>query len=293
MPIVAFANLTLLVLLSFHICRTGRSKMWLLAIWALPVLGSLIYVLVEMVPQLLGDGRETAGDDDGAPPQRPSSAGPSSADPDARGSGLPWSRRRQGQTPPAPRPVAKSAATGRDDRMFRAPKDPLREGMVHEKLREADRALASHRYDEAAALFASARQGFFADSPDILYGLARAHVGRGDFDSALGLLDELVTARPAYQPHAIAILKARVLAKLGDATAALALLDAILLQTDNLEGRRLEGQYRRAEILWQSGDVAKAASGLNEILRHEKLFRVSDDERHWIRLAGQALQAIS
>ena len=114
-----------------------------------------------------------------------------------------------------------------------------------------------------------------------------------DLDAALNLLDELVTGRPAYQPHAIAILKARVLARQGDVAAALALLDAILAQTDNLEGRRLEAQYRRAEILWQSGDTQQAAGELTEILRHERLFRVSDDERQWIRLADQALQAIA
>ena len=102
-----------------------------------------------------------------------------------------------------------------------------------------------------------------------------------------------MTGRPAFQPHAVAILKARVLAQQGDTAAAVALLDAILAQTDNLEGRRLEAQYRRAEILWQSGAIEPAVAALTEITRHEQLFRVDDEERHWIRLAGQALQAIS
>ncbi|MBL8708572.1 MAG: tetratricopeptide repeat protein [Rhodospirillaceae bacterium] len=267
MPFLALAVLALVLVLSVHVCQTGRSKMWLPVIWMLPVLGSVIYVLVEMLPQLWR-GNEIV----------------STADPrfeqilDEEIDRKPAERRRLQQQP---------------KRFADVPKDPLREGSVHEKLKNAEACLASHRYDEAVDLFTAARQGFFADSPDIILGLARAHFGRGDLGAARGLLDELTTGRPAYQPHAVAILRARVLARQGEAVAALSLLDAILAQNDNLEGRRLEAQYRHAEILWQQGETDRAASELTEILRHEKLFRIDDDDRRWIRLAGQALKAIS
>lgn len=281
MPVLGLAVLALVILLSIHVCQTGRSKMWLPVIWLLPVLGSLIYVLVEMLPQLFrGEGVVSL--------EAAREARQRDVTRDRRDD-LQW-RRRGGQGELS---SPQSGEARRAARMFRPPKDPLREGMIHDKLKRAEEALATHRYDAAVDLFASARQGFFADSPDIVFGLARAHFGRGDLDAALTLLDELVTGRPAFQPHAVAILKARVLAKQGEVAAAVALLDAILGQTGNLEGRRLEAQYRRAEILWQSGAMDEAIAALTELTRHEQLFRVTDDERQWVRLAGQALQAIS
>jgi len=295
MPLFAIAALALVIVLTVHVFHTGRPKLWLLLIWAMPVVGSLIYVLAEMLPQLLKGEGVISLDSARNARQRDVTR---RRDPDARqGSDLQWSRRGGGGAAPPPKAresaARESAASRQDERLFKTPKDPLREGMIHEKLRRAEECLAAHRFDEAIDLFAAARQGFFADSPDIVFGLARAHFGRGDLAAASGLLDELATGRPAWQPHAVAILKARVLAQQGDTAAATALLDAILTQTDNLEGRRLEAQYRRAEILWQSGAIEPAMADLAEITRHEKLFRVGEDERRWIRLATQALQAIS
>lgn len=283
MPFLAIAVVALVILLSVHICRTGRSTMWLPVIWLLPVLGSLIYLMVEMVPQLFR-GQDVESLEDARKAQRHDVTTRPSPE-------VQW-RRRNGHSsrPPAEPP---SRAGQRGDGLFRTCKDPLREGMIHEKLKQAEKCLGQHRYAEAIDHFASARQGFFADSPDIVFGLARAHFGAGNLDAALNLLDELVTGRPAYQPHTVAILKARVLAGQGEVAAAVALLDAILAQSDNLEGRQLEAQYRRAEILWQNGNAQDALTALTEIVRHEQLFRVNEDERHWIRLAGQAMQAIS
>lgn len=293
MPILLIAVIALQIVLAIHVFRAGSSKIWLPVIVLFPVIGSLIYILVEMLPQLFRGNDVVSIDDARGAQQRDVTR-------DRADSGVQWSRRRQGNpnpgnADPTPRPsnVPGSGAAWRAEQMFRTPKDPLREGMIHEKLKRAEACLTMHRYDEAIDLFASARQGFFADSPDILFGLARAHFGRGDYDAALNLLDELVTGRPAFQPHGVAIQKARVLAKQGDVVAALALLDAVLGETGNLEGRRLEAQYRRAEILWQSGEIQQAAAGLTEILRHEQFFRINDEERHWIRLADQALRKIA
>lgn len=264
MPLLAIAVLALVVVLSVHVCRTGRSKMWLPVIWVLPVLGSIIYVLVEMVPQLFGG-------DEGEARTR------SKADHESRKRAKVFEIERR-----------------LSDRVAAADADPnLNSGSVHARVQLAEACLMREKYDEAAELFAGARQGFFANSPDILYGLARAHFGRGDMAAAIGLLGEIATGNSSYQPHAIMILKARALAKRGDATTALAVLESILAETQNLEGRRLEAQYRYAEILWQQGETPKALAALTEILRYEKLFRVSDDERHWIRLADQAMKAIS
>lgn len=264
MPLLAIAVVALVIVLSVHVCRTGRSRMWLPVIWVLPILGSIIYVLVEMVPQLFGGDAGEA-------------RAKSTADKE--------SRKRAAVLEIERRLAGRVASADADSN--------LNGGSVHARMQLAEACLMREKYDEAAELFANARQGFFANSPDILHGLARAQFGRGDMAATISLLDELVSGNASYQPHAVTILKARALAKQGDAKAALAILDSILAETQNLEGRRLEAQYRYAEILWQQGETPRALAALTEILRHEKLFRVSDDERHWIRLADQAMKAIS
>jgi len=264
MPLLAIAVVALVIVLSIHVCRTGRSRMWLPVIWVLPVLGSIIYVLVEMVPQLFG-GEEG----------------------EARGRAKAEleSLERAADIEIERRLTARAAAADTDPN--------LNGGSVHARLQLAEACLLREKYDEAAQLFAGARQGFFANSPDIIHGLARAHFGRGDMATAIQLLDELVAGNASYQPHAVMILKARALAKHGDAAAALSILESLLADANNLKGRRLEAQYRYAEILWQQGEKPKALAALTEILRHEKLFRVSDHERHWIQLADQAMKAIA
>lgn len=263
MPILALAVLALVILLSVHIFRTGRSKMWLPVIWVLPVLGSLIYIFVEMLPQLFRADPPAAGDDPQSPPR------------------------------PGRATVSREAP-----KLVVVQKQPEREDSVHETLQLAEASLEQGQFEEADALFGKVRDTAFAQAPEVRYGQARARFGRGDMArgdmaSVIALLDDLTQSHPAFQPHALAILKARATARLGDVTAALAQLQAVLAEPDNLEGKRLEAQYRYAEILWQAGEIEKARAALTDIQRYEKLFRVGEDERHWIRLATQALQAIS
>jgi hypothetical protein len=285
MPFLVFlAVIGLQIFMVVHVLRNDKPCWWISLIVLLPLIGSLAYFITEILPEHQHAARRRIDPPFGPVTERQ------------------VYRRGQVDQPPAGQlrggrhdreEAMRQQARERQERLHRAPKDPLREGSVHEKLTRAEACLARHKYDEAIDLFAAARQGFFVDAPDILHGLAKAHFGRGDMGDALKLLDELTLGKPSYRPHGVAILKARVLAKQGNVTAALAILDAVLAQNKNLEGRRLEAQYRYAEILWQSGDTQRAATALTEIQRHEKLFRVSDDEREWIRLAGQALQAIS
>ena len=49
MPML-IATILLQVACAAHLVRTGRSPMWLLAILLLPIVGSLAYVVVEVVP---------------------------------------------------------------------------------------------------------------------------------------------------------------------------------------------------------------------------------------------------
>jgi hypothetical protein len=271
MPLLALAVVALVVLLSVHVCKTGRSKMWLPVIWVLPVLGSIIYVLVEMLPALVA--RQDAADDAAAKAARKSEPLADQVD-----------RKIE-------RMVARRAREVDVDAV-------LRDGTVHTRLKLAEDCLAQGRFDEADALFGKARDGFFIGSPDIIFGQARARFGRddkgrGDMASVLALLDELAKTHPSFQPHAVAILKARATARMGDVTAAIPQLQAVLAEPENLEGRRLEAQYRYAEILWQAGEIDKAKAALTDLQRYEKLFRVGEEERQWIRLAAQAQQAIS
>lgn len=271
MPLLALAVVALVILLSVHVCKTGRSKMWLPVIWVLPVLGSLIYVLVEMLPALVA--RQDAADAEAARVSRGSTTLPDVVD----------------------RKIERMMA--RRNREMDVD-TVLRDGTVHTRLKLAEECLAQGRFDEADALFGKARDGFFSGSPDIIFGQARARFGRddkarGDMASVIALLGELADTHPAFQPHAVAILKARATARTGDMTGAIAQLQAVLAEPENLEGKRLEAQYRYAEILWQAGEIEQAKAALTDLQRYEKLFRVDEDERQWIRLATQAQQAIS
>lgn len=284
MPFLVFlAVIGLQIFMVVHVLRHDKPCWWISLIVLVPLIGSLAYFIVEIVPE-----HQRAASRD-APPF----GSVTERQVYRRGQvDQPLPGQQRGARPDRENEMRQQARE-RQERLHRTPKDPLREGSVHEKLTRAEACLARHKYDEAIDLFAAARQGFFVDAPDILLGLAKAHFGRGDWVEALKLVDELSLGKPSYQPHGVAILKARILAKQGSVAAALAILDAVLAQNENLEGRRLEAQYRYAEILWQSGDTQRAATALTEILRHEQLFRVGDDERRWIRLADQALQAIS
>lgn len=291
MPLSVLAILAIAGVLTIHLLYTRRPKLWLLAIWLLPVVGSLAYAATVLLPYFR---------------RGPSGITPPS---DPRGDDLSLAERMRdweidvrrlgasSKADPVPGATDQRASEASNDApaetsLGTAPDGLLPDGLLRQRLMRAEACLAQGRFIDAIDLFESARCAAGGDAPAITHNLARAYFGMGEIAETVRLLDALQAAWPDFQPDAIAILKARALAKEGSAQAALSLLDAMLLRGDGADGRRLEAQYRHAEILWQSGATQQAVAELTEITRRDASAR-ADEERHWIRLAGQALQAIS
>lgn len=171
--------------------------------------------------------------------------------------------------------------------------ETARKGTVHNKLVLADKCLEHGRYAEAIRLYESAREGYFVNAADLLIGLARARFAHGDFAETRQVLRDLAAAHPNSFAQERAILGARAVAAAGDPATALAELETLLGRTDSLEARRLEARYFYAEILWKQGAKDRALAELAEVLKHGQLFRMTDDEEHWVRRAGEAQAAIS
>lgn len=295
MPLSLFAILALAGVLTIHLLTTGRSKLWLLAIWLLPVLGGLVYVAIVLLPYFRRDKT-------GADARRRSSGVDRGDDLSLAARMRDWEidmRRIEASQNRDTAADATSETAGGfahhapiETSADQFPAVPPADGLLGERLLHAEACVAQGRFADAIDLLESARHGVGGDSPTIMHSLARAYFGLGDVAETIRLLDALQARWPDFQPDAIAILKARALAKEGSAQAALSLLDAMLVQGEGAGSRRLEAQYRHAEILWQSGATQQAVAELTEITRRDAPAR-ADDERHWIRLAGQALQAIS
>jgi len=86
-------------------------------------------------------------------------------------------------------------------------------------MRLAEQCLALGRFDEATDLYGRAMVGIYAEDPALLFGLARARFGAGDFAEARGVLEKLKTI-PGYESPEAHLLYARVLEALGDFEAA-------------------------------------------------------------------------
>ena len=54
MPILYILSLAIQVALIVHVIKTGRNTLWILAIAFLPLVGSLAYVIAEIVPHAMG-----------------------------------------------------------------------------------------------------------------------------------------------------------------------------------------------------------------------------------------------
>jgi hypothetical protein len=50
--VIGIVSLILQVALAVHVVRTGRSMMWLFIILFFPVVGSLIYLFAEVIPEM-------------------------------------------------------------------------------------------------------------------------------------------------------------------------------------------------------------------------------------------------
>lgn len=140
-------------------------------------------------------------------------------------------------------------------------------------------------YDEAAKLYQSCLAGAYANDPQIRYLLAHAQFMRGEISEGSVLLKQLETAHPAFKPHDVKLLKARLLEK-SDAAAALAIYEELIPVFPGLEAK-----CRYAELLQSLGHQAQAKGIYEEVLQHARRFNISHEaEQEWVRLARSQLK---
>lgn len=255
MPILALAVIALQIFMAVHVVRSGNSCWWLSIILFFPLIGSLIYFFVEVAPALQVSPKVVRVDQER------------------------WRRA--------------AAAAQAPDISARRVADVVNNGSVNNKIVLAEECVVQERYAEAIRLYESAREGYFVNAADLLIGLARARFAHGDYAETRQVLRDLAGAHPNSFAQERTILSARAVAAAGDHATAIAELETLLERKDSLEARRLEARYYYAEILWQQGAQERARAELAEIVKHGKLFRMTEDEEYWVRRAGDAQRAIS
>jgi hypothetical protein len=245
MPILGFLVLAVQICVVVHAFRTGRPYWWIFVIMAFPLIGSLIYYLVEIMPGSRQErGLYKIGGD-----------------------------------------IAKAINPNKE--MHRRAEELAICGSTQNKLQLAQECVERGQFDDAIALYESAREGQYVDAPDLLLGLARARFFNGDVAASREVLLRLKSLHPTYYAQETTILAARAAFAAGDAETALRELEAILDRSVGLEAR-----YRCAEILWQQGAADRARAELTRVIDHVQRFKVAPGERAWGRLAKRTLAAL-
>lgn len=257
MPILSLAILGLDIFMAVHVIRNGKTCWWISIILVFPLIGSLVYFFVEIFPTL----------DFKAQPK------------------VVRMQRARWQRAQADLRQEREVSGRRID-------DVVDTGSINEKIALAEACMRRDLYGDAARLYQSAREGYFVNAADVLIGLSRALLENGEFVKCRQVLRELAEAHPSSFAQERAILTARALAGAGDFATATAELETLLERKDSLEARRLEARYYYAEFLWKQGLKDRAVAQLTEVIKHGKLFNMTEEEEHWVTRAGEVQAAL-
>lgn len=144
------------------------------------------------------------------------------------------------------------------------------------------------RWDEAAATYRDALQGYFAREPEALLGLAGVQLAQGDYAAILDTLSLLEAGTTGHTKPEVILLRARALEGLGRNDEAVAAYETLLPVAVGQEAPcRLAvllesmGQRERAQALFQQV--------VREIGRGPRHYQRSQAE--WLALARQRLSA--
>lgn len=142
-------------------------------------------------------------------------------------------------------------------------------------------------FDEAVTLFRSAATGLFADDPNLLLGLARALIEKGDFAECRRTLEHLREKNPEFQSADGHLIYARALEGLGAEAEAKVEYEALAGYYPGYEAR-----VRYAIYLLKRGEVGKGRAMLETIVNaYRKLPRHAQDlNRDWYLVAKKNLE---
>jgi hypothetical protein len=156
---------------------------------------------------------------------------------------------------------------------------------VANKIAAANEYMRCGGFHEAVALYESTLQGPHADDPNLMLGLARAHVSNGTYREAQAVLDQLEKTDARFRPEEAALLRARTLEGLGETEAALSEYESVAERYVGLEPR-----CRYAMFLKRLGFTAQSNHVFKDLLEHAKRFRPNlASEQPWIDAARRHL----
>lgn len=152
---------------------------------------------------------------------------------------------------------------------------------VDNRIAAADEFMRCGVFGEAVRLYEDSLAGPHAEDPNLLLGLARAHVNNATFGEAKRTLARLQDVDRRYRPDEVRLLLARTHEGLGETEQALAEYEEVAQVYVGLEAR-----CRYGMLLKQLGYSVQANSVFQEMLEHARRFKLNPDtERPWLDAA--------
>jgi hypothetical protein len=150
---------------------------------------------------------------------------------------------------------------------------------VSNKIAAADEFMRCGVFGEAVQLYQDTLSGPHADDPNLMLGLARAHVNNATYGPAKQTLARLHEVDHRYRPDEARLLMART--HEGLETEALAQYEEVAQVYVGLEAK-----CRYGMLLKQLGFVVQANKVFHDMLEHARRFKVNPDtERPWLDAA--------
>ncbi len=153
------------------------------------------------------------------------------------------------------------------------------------KVAAAEALIRCGMYYRAVGLYESALRGIYATDPQLLIGLARAHVNNQTYEQSMEVLERLQRIDARFRPEEARLLNARALEGLNRYEQALAEYESL---TDVYVG--LEAKCRYGVLLKRLGFEKHAHQVFNEVLVHARRSKLKlGAEQVWVDTALRSL----
>jgi len=158
---------------------------------------------------------------------------------------------------------------------------------VSNKVAAAEALIRCGMYYRAVGLYESAMRGIYAADPQLLMGLARAHVNNQTYEQAIEVLERLQRIDARFRPEELRLLIARALEGLGRNQDALREYETLVQVYVGLEAK-----CRYGLLLKKLGKDKQANQVFSEVLTYAQRFNLRlDAEQGWIDTARRSLPA--
>ncbi|WNO11059.1 tetratricopeptide repeat protein [Teredinibacter sp. KSP-S5-2] len=154
---------------------------------------------------------------------------------------------------------------------------------VETSMRLAEACLDRKMYEEAKKLFKKSLSGAYSDDPNLMFGLAKAEFGLGNFEQVKLVLDELIKSNPDYKNAEAHLLYARSLERLGEVDSALHEYEVLYTYYPGPDAAfyfsmflRCQGQSERADQLLR--EILSKAENRHFSNRHADIIRQVKNE---------------